>query len=80
MEAATYRYSAGPLPRTLSSPSTARTNPDVDDEVVARWRASTEGGFTATRLPGGHFHTDEVLLRLPAAFACFANGKIGAHA
>jgi surfactin synthase thioesterase subunit len=78
--AATYRYAAGPPLRTPVEFVHGTDDPDVDDEVVARWRASTEGGFTVTRLPGGHFYTDEVWPRLPAAFACLANGKIGAHA
>lgn len=79
--AATYRYAAGPPLRTPVEFVHGVDDPDVDDEVVARWRATTSGGFTATRLPGGHFYTERDWPRLPAAFVSLAlDGKIGARA
>ncbi|MDJ0382284.1 alpha/beta fold hydrolase [Streptomyces sp. G-G2] len=38
---------------------------DMDDAGAREWRPLTAGGFTATRLPGGHFYTPEVWQRLP---------------
>ncbi len=64
-----YRYAPRPPLRTPVELVHGADDPHVDDGVVARWQASTSGGFRTTRLPGGHFYTERDWPRLPTAFA-----------
>ncbi|GAB3484182.1 thioesterase II family protein [Amycolatopsis cihanbeyliensis] len=60
-----YRYRHG---TTVSAPMQVLYGEDdssVGAEDAERWRLVSSGPFQITRMPGGHFYTDDIWARLP---------------
>jgi surfactin synthase thioesterase subunit len=63
-----YRYVPGRAIRAPIHVLYGVDDEDVDARAAERWRPLTSGSLRVTRLPGGHFYTEEVWRRLPLHF------------